>query len=307
MKDVIDRPDLSAMPPARRALRDACRMPRHYYIDICNVCNLRCPFCITGAQTNKLRPGIMSVADFRTIFDRIGDHAQLISLYNWGEPLMNPNLVEIIGIAASRGAKVHIDSNLATTDFTDAQAEALVGSGLHSLFASIGGVSQKVHETYRVRGKVNRALGNLRQLARAKVRLATERPILGWQYHIHKYNECEVGAARKLAAQMGVGIVFKKLNTPDPAWRSTEHHRKSPLLDGVEWFRRSYAPPTNPDLQAHPLHSAVANPCGQMFATMIVAWNGDVMPCTTVEGPDFAMGNLLRQTLEEVWHGEEFR
>lgn len=249
----------------------------------------------------------MSLQKFRIIFDRIRADAKLIALYNWGEPLLNKDLLGIIALAASNGAKVHIDSNLSVSDFSDAYCEELVRSGLSSLFASIDGVSQQTYERYSVRGNVKRVFANLEKLAAAKRRLSRDVPILGWQFHVSAHNEHEIPAAKKKAAEMGIGIVFKRLNSPDPSWWSSLHQQALMVLLGAEWFNAAYNPPQNPDLDDIVLHPAIAHPCGQLFATMTVARNGDVMPCTCVEGQDVSMGNLFKQTLAEVWNGSEFR
>jgi radical SAM protein with 4Fe4S-binding SPASM domain len=295
-----------AMPIARDALVRTCRLPQHFYIDIGNYCNLRCPFCVTGARQTQAPEGFMSLAAFGVIFDRIKDHARLISLYNWGEPLMNRDLLPIIRLAASRGARVHIDTNLSFSDLSDAQCEEIVRSVLTTLFASIDGVSQEVYQKYRVRGRVARVFGNLERLIEAKIRLASPTPVLGWQFHVHAFNEHEMQAARDKAFDLGIGIVFKRLNAPDRAWHSSLHDQGFMTLRGERWFNQTYMPPPNPDFDSAILHPAVRSPCSQMFATMTVAWNGSVMPCTCVEGEGHAMGNLFEQSLEEIWNGEAF-
>ncbi len=37
---------------------------------------------------------------------------------------------------------------------------------------------------------------------------------------------------------------------------------------------------------------------------MTINWDGHVLPCCLCYGDRFFVGNLLRQDLEEVWHGE---
>lgn len=291
----------------RRGLRDDCRMPQHYYIDIGNYCNLRCPFCVTGAKETQAPQGFMTLEKFSIIFDRIRADARLISLYNWGEPLMNKDLLGIIRLAASDGAKVHIDTNLSVSDFSESYCDQLVQSGLYSLFASIDGMSQENYARYRVRGNLQRVLANLNKLLAAKQRLGSDLPILGWQFHVNAFNEHEISAAAEKAARMGVGIVFKRLNSPDPSWHSSLHQQALMVLRGADWFQAAYNPPQNPDHDQISMHPAVAHPCGQLFNTMTVAWNGAVMPCTYVEGQDFAIGNLIDQPLAEVWNGPEFR
>lgn len=284
----------------------ACRLPRHFYIDIGNLCNLRCPFCVTGARQTTAPEGFMTLDAFRVIFDRIRAHARLISLYNWGEPLMNRDLLPIIRLAASDGARVHIDTNLSTRDLSDADCEDIVRSGLFTLFASIDGVSQEAYGKYRVRGRVERVFGNLERLIAAKLRLASPFPILGWQFHVHAFNEHEIEAARAKAYELGIGVVFKRLNAPDRSWHSSIHETGFMTLQGEAWFNQTYMPPPNPDFDSAILHPAVRSPCSQLFATMTVAWNGDVMPCTCVEGPAHSMGNLFDQSLEEIWNGDAF-
>ncbi len=85
------------------------------------------------------------------------------------------------------------------------------------------------------------------------------------------------------------------------------HHQAAMILKGAEWFNRTYTPPPNPDLALIRLHPNVSGPCAQLFGTMVIAWNGDVLPCTCVEGNEYVMGNLLEQTLEAVWNGPQFR
>lgn len=287
-------------------LIDNCRLPGHYYIDIGNYCNLRCPFCVTGARMAKTPKGFMTHEAFEIIFNKIKNHAELISLYNWGEPLMNRDLLPIIRSAASQSARVHIDTNLSTHDLSDEECEALVKSGLYSLFASIDGATQETYQKYRVRGRIERVFRNLEKIIAAKLRLASPWPVLGWQFHVHAFNEHEMTQAREKAFELGIGIVFKRLNSPDREWHSSIHEDAFMILSGEAWFRQTYMPPENPDFNSQDLHPAVRSPCSQLFGTMTVAWNGDVMPCTCVEGPDYTMGNLLEQDLHDIWNGRSF-
>jgi radical SAM protein with 4Fe4S-binding SPASM domain len=297
---------MTATDGPNHALIENAPMPGHFYVDIGTYCNLRCPFCVTGARSAQAPARMMSLPEFTTIFERIKPYAKLISLYNWGEPLLNRDLVAMIRLAASEGARVHIDTNLSTQDLSDAQCEALVRSGLFSLFASIDGVSQEAYETYRVRGKVARVFGNLERLIATKLRLGSPFPVLGWQFHVHAFNEHEIDAAQQKAIDLGIGIVFKRLNAPDPAWHSSIHDTGFMVLKGGAWFNQTYMPPAMPGFDASLLHPAVQSPCSQLFGTMTISPNGDVMPCTCVEGPAHAMGNLLHSPLEEIWNNAAF-
>jgi MoaA/NifB/PqqE/SkfB family radical SAM enzyme len=165
------------MESAQDLIVDHCRPPTHFYIDIGNVCNLRCPFCVTGAGINNQSQGLMSLASFEIILAKIRNHAQLISLYNWGEPLLNKSLVPMIRLVAASGIRAHIDTNLAVRDIDNDEAVGIVSSGLHSLFASIDGITQATYEKYRVRGKLNRVFANLQRTLGGEAAVVVANPV----------------------------------------------------------------------------------------------------------------------------------
>lgn len=281
------------------------RLPKHFYIDIGNYCNLKCPFCVTGNGTTKHTQGFMNLADFQKIAADISPYAELVSLYNWGEPFLNKEIFEIIA-CASKFSHVHIDSNFSFRDFTPDYADKIVASGLSTLFLSIDGATQETYEIYRVRGKLDRVFRNIRAVQEAKKRLNSQTPLMGWQFHVSRFNEHEMNTASNIANEMDIPIVFKRLSAP-ASWWSSLHFESDMVLHGGEWFNEAYAPPPNPDLSKVTLHENVNGPCRQLFGTMTIQWNGDVVPCTCVEGDEYTMGNVLRDGVSAVWNSQNFQ
>lgn len=39
-------------------------------VELTNICNLRCPLCVTGAGQNKTRQGLMDLGKFKKFMDR---------------------------------------------------------------------------------------------------------------------------------------------------------------------------------------------------------------------------------------------
>ena len=68
------------------------------------------------------------------------------------------------------------DTNLAVRDIDNDEAAEIVSSGLHSLFASIDGITQESYGKYRVRGKLDRVFANLHKLMEVKLRLSSPTP-----------------------------------------------------------------------------------------------------------------------------------
>jgi radical SAM protein with 4Fe4S-binding SPASM domain len=285
-----------------------CPAPQRYYIDIGNVCNLRCPYCATGNGVIPPREkGLMSREAFDRILAKIEKHARFVCLFNWGEPFLNKSLLYMIRALSDRGILSHLDSNLTVRDFSDGEAEEVVRSGLFSLFASIDGATQENYEKYRVGGRLDRALGNLRQLVRARDRLGMETPGLLWCFYLNRYNEDEVELAREMAKDIGVEIWFKLLSAPDE-FQTRYARERSPLLLAPASMHRWHPPQSNEGLAPFELHPMLhPHICRQPFTIGVVNWNGDVFPCCAVKGSAFKLGNLLEQELDEVWNGASLR
>jgi MoaA/NifB/PqqE/SkfB family radical SAM enzyme len=261
-----------------------CPMPQWYYLDIGNICNLSCPFCRTGnGKTPASEKGLMSRETFDAILAKIEPYAKFVCLFNWGEPFLNKHLLYMIRALQERGIQTHLDSNLSLRDFSDAEAEDIVRSGLFSLFASIDGVTQETYQRYRVDGNLARALGNLRQLVRARDRLRSETPGLLWAFYLNRYNEHEVETAREIAKEIGVDIWFKLLSAPDEF--QTRYAREwSPILlppASLSHWHPAQANDQIPPFQLHPMLHGV---CRQPFLVGVINWNGDVSPCCAVAG-----------------------
>ncbi|MDF2543890.1 MAG: radical domain protein [Herbinix sp.] len=77
------------------------------YIEITNVCNLRCDFC---PQTRR-KPDFMSIDMFCKILDQIKDHTEYIYLHVKGEPLLHPEIDQFLDICYDKGFKVNITTN----------------------------------------------------------------------------------------------------------------------------------------------------------------------------------------------------
>ena len=77
------------------------------YIEITNVCNLACDFCPRTLR----EPECMSVQTFSNILDQIKPHTDYIYLHVKGEPLLHPDLDELLDISFAKGFHVNITTN----------------------------------------------------------------------------------------------------------------------------------------------------------------------------------------------------
>lgn len=293
-------------------------IPSEFLIDTGNVCNLRCPFCPTGVGRAGMALGLMSLDTFKTVLSKIEPHAYYLEMMNWGEPFINRHFVAMIELAAAKGIRTNVDSNLSAYEFQEAEAERIVRSGLWRLRGSIDGATRESYLRYRRRGKFERALRNLVLLQQARARLESSTPIIEWQFLINVWNYQEIEMAKTMAADMGISIAFKLMDTwIEDDWRSPFHAMaERGEFNEDEWYfpapstgTHQFFTPREQTAQSDrfvpQLPTGVPSGCAQPFNRMVINWNGKVLPCCMCYGDNFEVGDLLTQSLEEVWYGSD--
>ena len=79
------------------------------YVEITNICNLKCNFCPSSSLNRTLK--FMDEQSFRHIMDQIKPHTDHIYFHLMGEPFLNKNLGRFLDISAEYGIKVNITTN----------------------------------------------------------------------------------------------------------------------------------------------------------------------------------------------------
>ncbi|HVA66802.1 MAG TPA: radical SAM/SPASM domain-containing protein [Elusimicrobiota bacterium] len=263
-------------------------LPQGFYVETGALCNLRCPFCPTGNRSFKLEKKFLKflgLARFKEILGKIEGFGKSMSLFAWGEPLLNPNILSLIRAAKARRYSTVISTNLSFR--WDARAaRRLVDSGLDSLIVSADGATQENYRRYRVGGRLDWVLSNMRMIIEAKARLGAAKPDVFWQYLMHRGNQSEVGLARKIARDLGVPLIFGLLRFPEGG--------------GDKWM-------PDPDGQspaAEPT-TLMQNPamCLQPFIRPIIHPDGEMFPCKAMAAERrCSLGNVVTQNVWEVWN-----
>lgn len=320
----------------RRIQNDySCDYPVFYYVDPGIICNLRCKFCSTGIGTGKIGTGIMELNTFKLILNKISKYAKEVHLYNYGEPFLNKNLIDFISLTSEKGIRTVVDSNLNARMFDEAEAKAIVKSGLSELSASIDGATQDTYEKYRVGGSMEKAIANIKQILEARKQLKSKTPFIVWSFLINKINEHQISLARQKAKKLGIAFSCNLMDVwGDKEWESSYHldkgkyailcgriilervffgpGRKEKILRVLKLCKNSvenkmdrHQFPMNADTIK--LSSRLPFWCSQPFDKMVVNWNGDVLICSAVSDEKATTGNLIYDDLNAVWNNEKMR
>lgn len=82
-------------------------MLKKAYVEITNICNLNCSFCPGTRREGRF----MSSAEFERIASALVGHTKFLYFHLMGEPLLHPELAQLLAIAHSKGFRVIITTN----------------------------------------------------------------------------------------------------------------------------------------------------------------------------------------------------
>ena len=190
--------------------------PLHAQIGICDPCNHRCVMCwdhppeerhseATAERFGYERPGLMSLATFRTIVDDL--HAlgtRRIDLVGRGEPLLNPAVVDIVAHAKARGMLLVLCTN--ASKLSPDIADRFVALGLDRLNVSLNAGTPETYPNIHVTetpDNFRRVITNLRYLSNARGGAGQTQPHIRLSFVIGSKNYFEVEAMVRVVSEAG--------------------------------------------------------------------------------------------------------
>ena len=241
---------------------------RKIYVEISNICNLRCNFC-PGTTRKPMR---MEEDAFASLLPELSHWTDYVYFHLMGEPLCHPNLGRYLQLAADNGLKVIITTN---GTLLKKQQDLLINSdGLHKV-----NISLHAFEANDLAVPFKEYLNDCMSfgMASAGKKLICYRL---WNQGGADSKNSEILAALEHAF-------------PKP-WK--ESSRGIRLTDGVyleygekfDW----------PDMSAE-------EDCGQLFCYGLrdqigILCDGTVVPCCLDHNGDIPLGNIFESTMEEI-------
>ena len=178
----------------------------NYQVDIAGMCNLHCISCPRGNWPRHRKPGFMSAETYGRLVDKIlldDPWTGIISLYNWGEPLLNPDLPEIINITRKKGLLSAISSNLAMEkDF-----KAVVQAGPDWFRISNSGWG-KNYEITHTGARWDIFLSNCKKLSEYRRRYSPEM-LVELFFHIYSHNRQDFSKIQTLCDELDFTLRYR--------------------------------------------------------------------------------------------------
>ena len=243
-----------------------------------NICNLRCPFCTTGARQNPLPKGRLAEAHFKEVIDELADTLVLVRLDGNGEPFLNSDTFAMIDYATRKRVASAISSNLTT--FKPETIHKLIDAGLDYLIISLDGATRETYESKRVGASFDQVLANIRELVRLKQARRSRLPFIETQFILFDDNADQVPQITALSRELGVDRLLIKEGRDEKLHLTRE---KEP-------------------------RPASGNACYWLWYVLNVTWDGNLKDCCTsgLSNP-FSFGNIIHKPVLEEWNNERMR
>jgi MoaA/NifB/PqqE/SkfB family radical SAM enzyme len=255
--------------------------PLHLDIESTNACNLKCPMCPRTAllndsnENNKFIIGKMDI----TTFQRLIDEAVEIGVYsvklNWlGEPLLHPDIVEMVRYAKKKGI-LDVMFNTNAVLLTEELSRKLIESNLDKIFFSFDSPNKKTYEQIRIGAKYEETLDNIKTFVGIRNKLQKNSPFTRVSMVLMEKNKNEYNEFVDL---------FRN------------------IVDVVAYVE--YRAPFGTEEKAMNKNKKCA--CSQLWQRMFIDWSGDCMICCADDRKECVVGSIHKNTIKEIWKSDEY-
>jgi radical SAM protein with 4Fe4S-binding SPASM domain len=240
----------------------------------------------------------MRYEEFVRIVDQLGPGANHVMLYYMGEPFLNKEVYRMIRYARDKDLFV-----LTCTNGDMVDPESLYESGINLVSFQIGGVTQETHHVYRINSNLSRVIDNVSKYLRivhSRGRKPGEHQVEPG-FIVMRHNESDIEEFLRIAKGMGVD----RTNIISPCVRTPEQARELlPKSDSYWIYQRATF---EQEGCLVPKRLLPQNACPWLYYSITIQVDGSVVPCCRDPHGQYTLGNLLEESLQEIWNGTKLR
>ena len=237
---------------------------------------------------------MMPLEVWHRTLQEVASTAHTIQFYFQGEPLLHPDLPQMIREAHDAGLYTIVSTNAQA--LTQPLADQLVTSGLDRIIISMDGLTDESYNAYRIGGsleKCKEALGFLRK-AKEKFQISNFKFQIELQCLRLRSNEHEWAQFKRVYKQLGADkLTFKTAQLYDYA----DGH---PLMPSDPRYSRYIK-----GSDGHYHRRKLSKFCRRVWSGCVITTSGEVLPCCYDKAHQFAYGNIMTTPLHELFANDK--
>lgn len=294
-------------------------LPGSMNVEITWNCNLNCIMCPRHrAQSFKAENKNMSLAEFKQIVEKIPS-CRHINIVGDGEPFVNPDFIDMLSFAGSKGITTSFNSN--GTLLSEKNILALPGN-VNLIWISIDSPVKETYERIRPGADFDVLISNIERLNKLRKDIQ-----IVFQPAIMKMNMTEMPKMLDIAKRVGASVNFVQLMAFDKELdEQSVHHCQqeySRVLEKIEKESRE----KGVLVSNRPL-SPTKRRCTEPWFHPTISIEGDIYACCyvyaarggvpsfkeyylnqLVDVPEvhYKMGNIFRDSFKKIWNGKPYQ
>jgi radical SAM protein with 4Fe4S-binding SPASM domain len=236
-------------------------------------CNLSCPMCLRARI--YFQPRNMELSVFQKIIHDGKDFLEFAVPYGAGEPLLNPQIFDMIAYCTQMGVPSLISTN--ATVLSEKYSRRLIESGLNQIIFAIDGATRETYEAYRRGAKFDQVCKNILAFLRVKKEMRSK-IFCVIQAVALKENLNEIPEIVRVWRREGIDEVRIK---------NDEVHHEGSAIPGNKH------------------RSSLKRHCYHLWrGPMYIHNDGTFFPCC-YSYPYEPIGNIKKNSITEIWNSEK--
>ncbi|MBM7836500.1 radical SAM/SPASM domain-containing protein [Clostridium sardiniense] len=275
-------------------------------LKITNHCNFSCPHCFSS-KTNKKH---LLLEDVKIILDKFG-HKKPYSIYlTGGEPLLNPDFLKIVKYIKSKNIVLTIHTNGSLLNHSLIHELSKILSHTDCIQISLDGHTKELFEETRNIDFFDQIIASIQLLKtfNLKVKLNTV---------VTNKNVKNLIDIYKLAIYLNVDIIsfspLLELSNSNDCYLPSDDEILTNFINVLDYY---FKYPNNLYISQDPiavpwgntyLNKYLSNTkliCPANRTSIEIDSFGNVFPCPFLHKSTFKIGNLINNTLSEIWNNE---
>ncbi len=308
------------------------------YVEPTSRCNLACRTCIRNAWNEP--QGDMSAATWQRVIDSLKALPSRPEVFfgGFGEPLLLPNIAEMVAQAKSVASNVELITNGIL--LTEGRSRELIEAGLDVLWVSVDGATPENYADVRLGANLPQVFENIKRIAYMRHETA-RKPEIAISFVAMRRNIADLPALLKMSSKLGISR-YMVTNVFPYTKEMCKEMLYTRSVDGMDstpspWVPRIDLPRIDLDdasqeavIQAMRYRNNVhlnGVTLGQdrgrcpfiERGSVVIGWNGEISPCLALaHGYETYLnntprtvrrcvfGNLQEQSLLSVWKAQEY-